>query len=87
MTHALSMVSWGIEKGVVLSTLLSPSVISIFMIEMVLFTFSFNTWVFDTGCGNHICNSLHGFRKHRELKIDEMVLHVGNGAWVAVQAI
>nr|KAJ0210600.1 hypothetical protein LSAT_V11C400172590 [Lactuca sativa] len=64
-----------------------PSGISIFMIEMGLFTFSFNTWVFDTICGTHIFNSLQGFRKSRELKIDEMVLYVGNGAWVAVQAI
>ena len=64
-----------------------PSGISIFMIEMGLFTFSSNTWVFDTGCGTHICNSLQGFRKSRELKTDEMVLHVGNGARVAVQAI
>ena len=30
-----------------------PSGISIFMIEMGLFTFSSNTWVFDTGCGKN----------------------------------
>nr|KAJ0193311.1 hypothetical protein LSAT_V11C800391640 [Lactuca sativa] len=41
----------------------------------------------DTGCGTHICNSLQGFRKSKELKADEMVLHVGNGARVAVQAM
>nr|KAJ0215769.1 hypothetical protein LSAT_V11C300145530 [Lactuca sativa] len=46
--------------------------ISIFMIEMGLFTFSSNTW---------------GFRKSRELNTDEMVLHVGNGARVTTQAI
>jgi hypothetical protein len=57
----------------------------IFTIE--LFTFSSNTWVFDTGCGTHICNSLQGFRKSRQLKAGEMVLHVGNGASVAVQAL
>nr|KAJ0201686.1 hypothetical protein LSAT_V11C600305960 [Lactuca sativa] len=32
-----------------------PSGISIFMIEMALFTFSSNTWVLDTGCGTYIC--------------------------------
>nr|KAJ0209623.1 hypothetical protein LSAT_V11C400180030 [Lactuca sativa] len=64
-----------------------PSGIFIFMIEMVLFTFSSNSWVFDTRCGTHICNSLQEFRKSRELKTDEMVSHVGNGARVAVQAI
>nr|KAJ0202556.1 hypothetical protein LSAT_V11C500232900 [Lactuca sativa] len=41
----------------------------------------------DTGCGTHICNLLQGFRKSKELKADETVLHVGNGAWVAVQEI
>nr|KAJ0208644.1 hypothetical protein LSAT_V11C400177410 [Lactuca sativa] len=41
----------------------------------------------DTGCGTHICNSLQGFRKSKELKAYEMVLHVGNGARVAVQAL
>nr|KAJ0201275.1 hypothetical protein LSAT_V11C600313920 [Lactuca sativa] len=64
-----------------------PSGISILMSEMGLFTFSSNTWVFDIGCGAHICNSLQGFRKSRELKIHDMVLHLGNGARVAVQAI
>nr|KAJ0201743.1 hypothetical protein LSAT_V11C600304420 [Lactuca sativa] len=64
-----------------------PSGISIFMIEMRLFTFSSNTWVLDTSCGTHICNSLQGFRKSKELKANEMVLHVGNRARVALQAI
>nr|KAJ0184546.1 hypothetical protein LSAT_V11C900496980 [Lactuca sativa] len=62
-----------------------PSSISIFMIEMGLFTFSSNTWVLDTGCGTHICNSLQGFRKSKELKADKMVLHVGNRAHITVQ--
>ena len=61
--------------------------IYMYMIEMGIFTFSSNTWVFDTGCGTHICNSLQGFRKSKQLKAGEMVLHVGNGAKVAVQAL
>ena len=61
--------------------------IYIFMIEMGIFTFSSNTWVFDTGCGTHICNSLQGFRRSKQLKAGDMVLHVGNGAKVAVQAL
>nr|KAJ0188966.1 hypothetical protein LSAT_V11C800388920 [Lactuca sativa] len=39
--------------------------ISIFMIEIRLFIFSSNTWVFDTGYRTHICNLLHGFKKVR----------------------
>ena len=61
--------------------------ISIFMIEMGIFTFSSTTWVFDTGCGTHICNSLQGFRRSKKLKAGDMVLHMGNGAKVAVQEI
>lgn len=61
--------------------------IFISMIELRWFTFSSNTWVFATGCGTHICNLLQRFRKSRQLKKDEMVVHVGNGARVAVQAL
>nr|KAJ0208450.1 hypothetical protein LSAT_V11C500247590 [Lactuca sativa] len=60
--------------------------ISTFIIKMGLFTFLSNTRVFDIGCGTNICNSLHGFRKSRKMKKNEMVLHVGNGARVVVQA-
>lgn len=49
--------------------------------------FSTNTWVFYTRCRTHICKMFHGFRKSKELEVDEMVLHVGNGAWVAVKTI
>ena len=61
--------------------------IYIFMIEIRLFTFSYNTWVFDTGYVTHICNLLRGFKKSRELKADEMVLYVCIRARVSVQAI
>nr|KAJ0195595.1 hypothetical protein LSAT_V11C700371250 [Lactuca sativa] len=91
-THALSVELSGIGKGIVLKLKNKkagegPSIISTLMIEMGLFTFSSNTWVLDIDCGTHICNSLHGFKKSRELKTDVMVLHVGNGAQVAVQEI
>nr|KAJ0200798.1 hypothetical protein LSAT_V11C600316020 [Lactuca sativa] len=92
MTHALSEELSGIGKGIVLKLKNKkagegPSGISFSMIEMGLFTFSSNTWVLDTGCGTHICNSLQGFRKSKDLKENEMVLHVGKGARVTVQAL
>ncbi|KAD5962114.1 hypothetical protein E3N88_13587 [Mikania micrantha] len=57
----------------------------IFVIEM--YSFSPKSWVFDTGCGSHICNKMKGLKNVRELKDGEMELHVGNGAHVAVKAI
>ncbi|GKA79241.1 hypothetical protein Tco_0785837 [Tanacetum coccineum] len=39
---------------------------SIFTIE--LFHFPKNSWVYDTGCGTHICNTKQGLRGERKLK-------------------
>ncbi|XP_071727618.1 uncharacterized protein [Rutidosis leptorrhynchoides] len=63
----------------------NASTLGIYMIE--LFAFSSNSWVFDTGCGTHICNNVQGLRKIKKLKPGDLVLHVGNGAHVAVVAI
>ncbi|GJZ56487.1 zinc finger, CCHC-type containing protein, partial [Tanacetum coccineum] len=38
----------------------------IFTIE--LYVFPNNTWVYDTGCGTHICNTSQGLRGSRKLK-------------------
>jgi hypothetical protein len=57
----------------------------IYMIE--LYTFSTNSWVFDTGCGTHICNNVQGLRRSKLLKPGDLDLHVGNGASVAVEAL
>ena len=58
----------------------------IFTIE--LFSFSkTNNWVYDTGCGTHICNSLEGFRAKKKLKDGALYLYVGNGIRAAVEAI
>src|ERR1044071_5913954 len=58
---------------------------SIYVIE--IFAFPSKTWVFDTGCGFHICNVLQGLRKIRKLKQGDLEVHVGNGQRVAVKAI
>ena len=57
----------------------------IFVIES--FSFSSKSWVFDTGCGNHICNDLQGLRKLKKLKPGSLELHVGNGQRVALKAV
>ena len=46
-----------------------------------------SSWVFDTGCGAHICINLQGLRNSRSLMKGEVDLRVGNGARVAALAI
>ncbi|KAL0293467.1 UNVERIFIED_CONTAM: Retrovirus-related Pol polyprotein from transposon TNT 1-94 [Sesamum radiatum] len=44
------------------------------------------SWVLDTGCGAHICNDLQVLQRSRKLSKDEMVLRLGDGKAVAVEA-
>ncbi|KAL9224852.1 hypothetical protein vseg_000847 [Gypsophila vaccaria] len=48
---------------------------------------SSSTWVFDTGCGFHLCNSLQGLRDVRRLNRGDMDLRVGNEAKVAAVSV
>ncbi|GJU71067.1 retrotransposon protein, putative, ty1-copia subclass [Tanacetum coccineum] len=60
---------------------------NLFMIELFNLTHKINSWVYDTRCGIHICNTLQGFRVKRKLSYREQYLHVGNRAQAAVEAI
>nr|GFB96596.1 hypothetical protein [Tanacetum cinerariifolium] len=44
-----------------------------------LFAFFKNSWVYDTGCGTHICNTKQGLRGAKKLKRGRLYLYVGNG--------
>ncbi|GJT93785.1 retrotransposon protein, putative, ty1-copia subclass [Tanacetum coccineum] len=57
----------------------------IFRIE--LFVFSNKSWVYDTGCGTHICITKQGFREARKLKQGALYLYVSNGVHAQVNAI
>ncbi|GKA24296.1 retrotransposon protein, putative, ty1-copia subclass [Tanacetum coccineum] len=57
----------------------------IFTIE--LFAFLNKSWVYDTGCGTHICITKQGFREVRKLKQGALYLYVGNGVRAQVEAI
>ncbi|GJV83111.1 retrotransposon protein, putative, ty1-copia subclass [Tanacetum coccineum] len=57
----------------------------IFVIE--LNTFLNRSWIYDTGCGTHICNTTQGLRASRKLKPGALSLYVGNGQREAVEAI
>ncbi|GJX10745.1 retrotransposon protein, putative, ty1-copia subclass [Tanacetum coccineum] len=57
----------------------------IFTIE--LYTFPNKTYVYDTGCGTHICNTSQGLRESRKLKHEALSLYMGNEMRAAVEAI
>ena len=73
------------EKKEVKSSKTTNSTSGIFVIEVNFSTSS--TWVFDTGCGSHICNNVQGLKKSRKLNGGEVDLRVGNGARVAALAV
>ena len=58
-----------------------------FMIEVNMSLSQNSTWVLDTACGSHICNSLQGLRRSRTLEEDEVILRMGNGARVAATTV
>nr|GEV91956.1 zinc finger, CCHC-type [Tanacetum cinerariifolium] len=56
----------------------------IFTIE--LYAFPNKTWVYDTGCGTHICNTSQGLKESRKLKHEALSLYMGNGMRAFVEA-
>ncbi|GKA56617.1 zinc finger, CCHC-type containing protein [Tanacetum coccineum] len=57
----------------------------IFTIE--LYSFPSTSWVYDTGCGTHICITTQGLRGSRKLKPGALSLYVGDGHRAAVETI
>nr|GEV72830.1 retrotransposon protein, putative, Ty1-copia subclass [Tanacetum cinerariifolium] len=60
---------------------------NLFTIELFNLTYKLNSWVYDTGCSIHVCNTLQGFKEKIKLSYGEQYLQVGNGAQAAVKAI
>nr|GEW03072.1 hypothetical protein [Tanacetum cinerariifolium] len=58
----------------------------IFTIELLNFPKS-NTWIYDTGCGTHIYNTIQGLKGYWKLNKGYLDMYVGNGHSAAVEAI
>ncbi|GJS00125.1 retrotransposon protein, putative, ty1-copia subclass [Tanacetum coccineum] len=58
----------------------------IFTMELFSFPKS-NSWIYDSGCGTHICNTIEGLRGYRKLNKGALDLYVPNGNTAAVKAI
>nr|GEV79554.1 hypothetical protein [Tanacetum cinerariifolium] len=59
----------------------SANTSSIFTIE--LFSFPNKSWVYDTGCGTHICTTTRGLKEERKMEQRATYLYVGGGQWCA----
>ncbi|GKA29463.1 zinc finger, CCHC-type containing protein [Tanacetum coccineum] len=57
----------------------------IFIIE--LYSFPSKSWIFNTGCGTHICITTQGLEGSKKLKPGALSLYVGDGHRAAVEAI
>ncbi|KAJ9547335.1 hypothetical protein OSB04_019878 [Centaurea solstitialis] len=62
-----------------------PDAPGIFMIDCLI-TF-YESWVIDTGSGNHICNHLQGFTRRKTLRKDRSNLRVGEGTPLIAEAV
>ncbi|MCR4790616.1 MAG: DDE-type integrase/transposase/recombinase, partial [Treponemataceae bacterium] len=55
--------------------------------NMTLSSSDSNSWVLDTGCGSHICKSLHGLQKIRRLKKGDFELYGAGGESIQAEAV
>ncbi|KAJ9555886.1 hypothetical protein OSB04_010500 [Centaurea solstitialis] len=62
-----------------------PDAPGIFMINCLIT--SYESWVLDTGSGNHICNHLQGFNRRETLRKDRSNLRVGEGTMLVAEAV
>nr|GFC88149.1 zinc finger, CCHC-type [Tanacetum cinerariifolium] len=52
-----------------------------------LYSFPSESWIYDTGCGTHICITTQGLRGSKKLKPGALSMYVGDGHRAAVEAI
>ncbi|KAJ9544930.1 hypothetical protein OSB04_024637 [Centaurea solstitialis] len=62
-----------------------PDALGIFMIDCLIT--SYESWVIDTGSGNHISNHLQGFTRRETLRKDRSNLRVGEGTPLIAEAV
>ena len=60
---------------------------SLFLLKTCLVQNSMDSWCVDSGCTNHICNSLQGFQETKKLNKGEMFLTLADGSRIPVVAV
>nr|GEU41763.1 hypothetical protein [Tanacetum cinerariifolium] len=94
MQSAITVINMDSEGGTVLFIFpemkKNKAIISgtscIFTIELYLFP-KINSWIYDHGCGTHICNTIQWLIGIWKLNKGALDLYIGNGNRVAVEAI
>ncbi|GKD62752.1 zinc finger, CCHC-type containing protein [Tanacetum coccineum] len=56
------------------------------ILTIELYSFPSTSWVYDTGCGTHICTTTQGLRGSRKLKPGALSMYVGDGHRATVEA-
>ena len=60
---------------------------SSFLLEICLVQNPIDSWYVDSGCTNHICNSLQGFQETRKLKKGELFLTLADGSRIPIVSV
>ncbi|CAN6552325.1 unnamed protein product [Malus baccata var. baccata] len=78
---------WKKKYRVRIASLMTRTFEEIISVIESAFTVSSNSWIFDSGASQHICNTLQGLAGSRSLRNGEMVVRVGNGTKISAKAI
>ena len=65
----------------------SSGTLVVYVIDIYLADVSSSSWVYDTGSVVHICNSMQGLSRTRNVARGEVDIRVGNKARVAALAV
>ena len=60
---------------------------SSFLLEICLVQNPTDSWCVDSGCTNHICNSLQGFQETKKLNEGELFLTLADGSRIQVEVV
>nr|GEU99981.1 zinc finger, CCHC-type [Tanacetum cinerariifolium] len=66
---------------------LSQGASTLGILTIEIHSFPSKSWIYDTGCGTHICITTQGLRGSKKLKPGALSLYVGDGHRAAVEAI
>ncbi|KAM1381427.1 hypothetical protein ACFX2I_023028 [Malus domestica] len=78
---------WKKKYRVRIASLMTRTFEEIISVIESAFTVSSNSWIFDSGASQHICNTMQGLAGSKSLRNGEMVVRVGNGTKISAKAI
>ena len=76
---------WKKKYGVRIVNLMTRTFEGTISVIKSAFTVNSNSWIFDSGASQHICNSLQGLTWSRTLRNGEMIVRVGNDTKISAK--